>query len=69
MGISHAKDDPVKTLGPQTARLVAILHERGRSLFMHSDVESITGLAAKSARNLVAGLVRRGLATRLKPGH
>lgn len=68
MGISHAKDDPVKTLGPQTARLVAMLHERGRSLFTHSDVESITGLAAKSARNLVAGLVRRGLATRLKPG-
>ena len=35
---------------------------------MHSDVEDITGLSAKSARNLVAGLVNRGLATRLKPG-
>jgi len=47
---------------------VAILHERGRTLFAHADVEDITGLAAKSARNLVAGLVNRGLATRLKPG-
>ena len=45
-----------------------MLHERGRTLFTHADVEAITALAAKSARNLVAGLVNRGLATRLKPG-
>lgn len=45
-----------------------MLHERGRTLFTHADVEGITGLSAKSARNLVAGLVNRGLATRLKPG-
>ncbi len=57
-----------KTLGTQGARLIAALHDRGRPLFGHSDVEAITGLRLKSARNLVAGLVRRGLATRLKPG-
>ena len=68
MGIPHEEREPSKTLGPQAARLVAILHERGRTLFTHVDVEEITGLAAKSARNLVAGLVNRGLATRLKPG-
>src|SRR3990172_106386 len=45
-----------------------MLHERGRTLFRHADVEAITGLQAKSARSLVAGLVNRGLATRLKPG-
>jgi predicted transcriptional regulator of viral defense system len=45
-----------------------MLHERGRPLFTHRDVEAITGLQAKSARNLMAGLVRRGVATRLKPG-
>jgi predicted transcriptional regulator of viral defense system len=45
-----------------------MLHERGRTLFTHADVEAITGLQAKSARNLMAGLVNRGLATRLKPG-
>jgi predicted transcriptional regulator of viral defense system len=44
------------------------LHERGRTLFTHADVEEITDLSAKSGRNLVAGLVNRGLATRLKPG-
>lgn len=68
MGISHANNYPTKTLGRQAARLVAILHERGLTLFNHADAEEITGLAAKSARNLVAGLVNRGIATRLKPG-
>lgn len=37
-------------------------------MFTHADTEEITGLAPKSARNLVAGLVNRGLAARLKPG-
>jgi predicted transcriptional regulator of viral defense system len=45
-----------------------MLHERGRPLFTHADAVGITGHSAKSARNLVAGLVNRGLATRLKPG-
>ena len=68
MGTTHADHEPSKTLGRQAARLVAILLERGRKLFTRVDVEEITGLTAKSARNLVAGLVNRGLATRLKPG-
>ena len=45
-----------------------MLHERGRLLFTHVDVEGITGLRAKSARNLMTGLVNRGIATRLEPG-
>ena len=60
--------DPLKTLGPQAARLVTELHERGRTLFSHADVEAITGLQPKSARNFVASLVHRSIATRLKPG-
>jgi predicted transcriptional regulator of viral defense system len=68
MGVPHAQHQPSKTLGPQGARLVTVLHERERALFGHRDVEEITGLKPKSARNLVAGLVNRGLATRLKPG-
>ncbi len=68
MGIVHEEHETTKTLGRQTARLVTVLHEQGRTLFTHADVQGITGLAAKSARNLVAGLVNRGLATRLKPG-
>jgi len=52
-------DRPLKTLGPQAAHLVAELH---------ADVEEITSLQAKSARNFVASLVQRGVASRLKPG-
>jgi predicted transcriptional regulator of viral defense system len=62
------RDKPLKTLGPQAAHLVAELHEHGKTLFSHADVEEITSLQAKSARNFVASLVHRGVATRLKPG-
>ena len=62
------KNSFTKTLGPQSARLVTELHERGKTLFAHADVEAITGLQPKSARNFVASLVRRGVASRLKPG-
>lgn len=68
MGILHENHQPSKTLGPQAARLVMLLHERGRALFTHDDVVSVTGQEAKTARSLVAGLVDRGIATRLKPG-
>jgi predicted transcriptional regulator of viral defense system len=44
------------------------MHERGKTLFSHADVEEITSLPAKSARNFVASLVHRGVVTRLKPG-
>jgi predicted transcriptional regulator of viral defense system len=57
-----------KTLGPQAANLLTELHEIGRMIFTLSDVEKVTGLSPKSARNFVAKVVSRGLATRLKPG-
>ncbi len=60
--------NPQKTLGPQAANLLAELHELGRMVFSLQDVEKITGLRPKSARNFVAQLVNRGVATRLKPG-
>lgn len=57
-----------KTLGPQAANLLTELHELGRMIFTLSDVEKVTGLSPKSARNFIAKVVSRGLATRLKPG-
>lgn len=57
-----------KTLGPQAANLLIELHELGRMIFSLSDVEKVTGLSPKSARNFIAKVVSRGLATRLKPG-
>ncbi|MDD2606006.1 MAG: hypothetical protein PHF66_14460 [Desulfobacteraceae bacterium] len=64
----HTKNQFRKTLGPQAARLVTELYERGKTLFSHADVEAITGLQPKSARNFIAGLVQRGVAARLQPG-
>ena len=61
-------NEPRKTLGPQAARLVIKLHERGKTLFSNADIRAITGLSPKSARNFVASLVHRGVVTRLKPG-
>jgi len=47
---------------------VTELHERRRTFFSISDVVKISGLRPKSARNFIASLVHRGVATRLKPG-
>ena len=59
---------PLKTLGPQAAKLVTTLNERGRLTFRLKDVREITGLSESSARSFVRKLVDRGVATRLKPG-
>jgi predicted transcriptional regulator of viral defense system len=67
-GTTHTNSHWSKTLGRTAAQLVVMLHESGRPLFNHADVKAITGLQAHSARNLVAGMVRRGVVTRLKPG-
>jgi len=58
----------LKTLGPQAAKLITTLHEERQPLFSLRDVEQITRLAPKSARNFAATLVQRGIATRLKAG-
>lgn len=58
----------LKTLGPQAAKLVTMLHERSRAVFRLQDVRDITGLSEASARSFVRKLVDRGVAARLKPG-
>jgi predicted transcriptional regulator of viral defense system len=59
---------PLKTLGPQAANLVTMLHERSRAVFRLEDVRDITGLSETSARSFVRKLVDRGVVSRLKPG-
>lgn len=58
----------LKTLGPQAANLVTMLHERSRAVFRLEEVRNITGLSEVSARSFVRKLVDRGVAARLKPG-
>jgi predicted transcriptional regulator of viral defense system len=57
-----------KTLGPQAAMLLTLLHERNRTVFHLDDVRKITGLSKASTRSFVRKLVNRGVAARLKPG-
>lgn len=64
----HTNSTPLKTLGPQAAKLVTMLHERSRAVFRLEDVRRITGLPESSARSFVRKLVDRGVAARLKPG-
>ncbi len=62
------QENPSKTLGTTSARLVTGLHERQRPIFTLADAQDITGLKGTSARTLVHKLVGRGVATRLRPG-
>ena len=64
----HANSTSLKTVGPQAAKLLALLHERDRTVFRLDDVRKITGLSAASVRSFVRKLVNRGIAARLKPG-
>ena len=57
-----------KTLGPQAAHLVTSLYDRDRPIFRLADVREVTGLSEASARSFVRKLVKRGVATRIKPG-
>ncbi len=57
-----------KTIGPRLAFLVAELYARQKTIFSNQDVKTITGLSPKATRGITIRLVKRGLATRLKPG-
>lgn len=61
-------NDRLKTLGPQAARLVTTLHERGRQIFALAEVAEITRLGEASARSFARKLVDRGVAARLRAG-
>ena len=59
---------PLKTLGPQAARLVTELYERGRRIFTLAEIAAITGLGSASTRSFARKLVNRGVAARLGAG-
>ena len=59
---------PLKTVGPQMARLLAALYDRSQSTFTLADVGEITGLSPKLASSLIRKAVNRGLISRLKGG-
>src|SRR5262245_42001015 len=65
----NAKDDRrTKTVGRQTAKLLAALYDRAQTTFTIADVEEITGLRPVSASTLLHKAVKRGIISRLKRG-
>ena len=58
----------LKTLGPQSVRLVSTLYEENKPVFRLEDVRRILNLQELPASSFVRQLVNRGVATRLKPG-
>jgi predicted transcriptional regulator of viral defense system len=59
---------PSKTIGRQTANLLAGLYDRAQSTFTLADAQAITGLSSHLASSLIHKAVRRGLVSRVKPG-
>jgi predicted transcriptional regulator of viral defense system len=57
-----------KTVGRQTAGLLARLYDRSQSTFTLADAQAITGLNSQLASSLLHKAVHRGLVSRLKPG-
>ncbi len=66
MDIQH--NDRAKTVGRQTARLLAGLYDEALTTFSLADAARITGLSAKLASSLLHKAARRGIVSRLKPG-
>lgn len=67
-GLRMKDNSQLRTIGPQSARLLASLYDRAQTTFTNADVSAITGLNAASARSLIRKAQARGLVTRLKPG-
>jgi predicted transcriptional regulator of viral defense system len=64
-----ARDNqPRKTVGAQSARLLTALHDRSQSMFTLAEAAKITGLSRHLASSLLHKAAKRGLVYRVKPG-
>jgi predicted transcriptional regulator of viral defense system len=66
--VSKKPNSPPKTVGPQTAKLLAALYDRSQTTFTLAQAQAITGLSAVSTRSLLHKATLRGLISRLKAG-
>lgn len=60
-------NDPLKTLGPLAARLVATLYSYNRQIFHFREAEQILGGRAPASK-VLGQLINNGIVTRLKSG-
>src|SRR5580700_6639766 len=61
-------NQPRKTVGAQSARLLTALYDRSQSMFTLAEAAKITGLSLHLASSLLHKAAKRGLVYRLKPG-
>ena len=66
--MSINSNQSLKTVGPQTARLLGAINDRSQTIFTLRDAEQITGLTPALASSLLNKAIRRGLVSRLKGG-
>lgn len=58
----------LKTLGPQSSRLILNLYEQKHPIFRLNEAQRILGGERNAVQQLVFDLVKKGIVTRLKPG-
>jgi len=58
----------MKTLGPQTAKLVQGIYDRGLDVFTLADAADILGLEHKATSGLIRAAIGRGVITRMRRG-
>lgn len=68
MGILVSTKSNKKTIGRQSAVLLAGLYDSGHSTFTLADTQRITGLSSHLASSLLHKAVKRGIISRLKAG-
>ncbi len=68
MGILVSTKNNNKTIGRQSAVLLAGLYDSGQSTFTLADTQRITGLSSHLASSLLHKAVKRGIISRLKAG-
>jgi len=65
---AEKNNPPLKTIGPQMARLLRGLYDRSQTTFTLADAEEITRLRPALASSLLHKAAKRGVVSRLKRG-
>lgn len=66
--LAEKNNPPLKTVGPQMARLLRGLYDRSQTTFTLADAEEITRLRPALASSLLYKAAKRGVVSRLKRG-
>ena len=65
---TNEHNSTLKTVGPQTARLLSQLHDHNKTVFTTPEAAKLTGLSPQGTSSLLHKAVYRGLFSRIRPG-